>query len=104
PTPGGSNDAFAAKLNPSGTALLYSTHLGGSGPDHAFTLALDGSGNAYLTGSTASCNFPTTPHAFQTVYAGGQDAFVAKLSPSGSALSYSSYLGGSDLELARAVT
>jgi Beta-propeller repeat len=104
PTPGGSNDAFAAKLNPSGTALLYSTHLGGSGPDNAFALALDGSGNAYLTGSTASGDFPTTPHAFQTVYAGGQDAFVAKLSPSGSALSYSSYLGGSDLELARAVT
>jgi hypothetical protein len=92
---GGSGDAFVAKLNPSGSALVYSTYLGGSGRDYGNSIAVDGSGNAYVTGP-AGPNFPTTANGFQPAHAGGtDDAFVAKLDPSGSALVYSTYLGGS---------
>jgi len=88
-------DAFVTKLNPVGSALVYSTYLGGSGDDLASGIAVDPAGNAYVTGSTRSPNFPTTPGAFQPVLSGTVDAFVTKLDPSGSALVYSSYLGGS---------
>ncbi|MEP7286859.1 MAG: SBBP repeat-containing protein, partial [Chloroflexota bacterium] len=96
---GGNNlaDAFVTKLDPSGTALVYSTYLGGSNDDYGIGLAVDGSGNAYITGRTASTNFPTS-NAFQSMYGGGSccgDAFVTKLDPSGTALVYSTYLGGS---------
>ena len=157
---GGGDDAFVTKLNPTGSALVYSTYLGGTGDDggrasrwtppatptspatpvpptsppppapsrpvsaaalDAFVtklnatgsalgllhlpgrqfddsaatgIALDASGNAYVTGVTASTNFPTTPGAFQTTNGGGSDAFVTKLNPTGSALVYSTYLGG----------
>jgi hypothetical protein len=97
---GGSN-AFLAKFNPtlSGTAsLVYCTYLGGSGGDLGTGVAVDSSGNAYLTGQANSSNFPTTSGAFQTTYGGNGDAFVAKINPnlSGSAsLVYSTYLGGS---------
>jgi hypothetical protein len=94
---GGNADAFVAKLNPTGTALVYSTYLGGSGGDFSYGIAVDGSGNAYVTGQTNSANFPTTSGAFQRTYGGGNtDAFVAKLNPTGTALVYSTYLGGSD--------
>jgi len=85
-------DAFVTKLTPSG-GLSYSTYLGGSRDDSAFGIAVDSAGSAYVTGTTASTNFPTL-NAFQASAGGGSgDAFVVKLTPSGG-LSYSTYLGG----------
>jgi hypothetical protein len=86
-------DAFVAKLNPAGSALIYSTYLGGTGSDYGYAIALDGSSNAYVTGYTTSTNFPTTAGAFQRVFGGSYDTFVAKLNGAGSALVYSTYLG-----------
>jgi hypothetical protein len=96
----GSAHAFVTKLNASGTALIYSTYLGGNGSDEARgTIALDGSGNAFVSGETSSTNFPTTPGAFQTSFGTGSlDAFVTKLNASGTALVYSTYLGGNDAD------
>ncbi len=96
---GGAFDAYVAELNPTGTALVYSTYLGGSDVEQGRSIALDTSGNAYLTGWTASTNFPTTAGAFQTTYSGGYDAYVTELNPTGSGLVYSTYLGGSREEL-----
>jgi hypothetical protein len=90
-----SSDAFVTKLNPTGSALVYSTYLGGSRGDSGFGIAVDAAGNAYVTGDTDSTNFPTTVGAFQPGFAAGGDAFVTKLNPTGSALVYSTYLGGS---------
>lgn len=90
----GSADAFVTKLNPTGTALVYSTFLGGSFNDNGFGIAVDSCGNAYVTGITLSPNFPVTAGAFQTAQTGVSDAFVTKLNTSGSALIYSTYLGG----------
>ncbi|MDX6648476.1 MAG: hypothetical protein QOJ97_427, partial [Solirubrobacteraceae bacterium] len=92
---GGVLDAFVAKLNPSGNALMYATYLGGGGTDNAKGIAADAAGNAYVTGGTGSADFPTTVGAFQTSAANeGFNAFVTKLNASGSALLYSTYLGG----------
>jgi len=92
-------DAFVSKFNPAGNALLYSTYLGGSGDDDAHHIALDASGNAYVTGWTSSTNFPVV-NAAQSAYGGGQyDAFVTKLNPSGTAFVYSTYLGGSGRDM-----
>jgi hypothetical protein len=94
----GDADIFVTKFSPDGTALVYSTYLGGSNLDQAFGIAVDTSGNAYVTGQTASTDFPKV-NAFQPAYGGGTaDAFVAKLNPDGSALVYSTYLGGSGSE------
>ncbi|MGI8549325.1 MAG: SBBP repeat-containing protein, partial [Dehalococcoidia bacterium] len=94
------DNSFVAKLSADGTRLLYSTYLGGTGTgddDEAYTMAIDGSGNAYVSGFTSSTDFPTTANAVQRSYGGGAtDAFVAKLNATGSALLYASYLGGSD--------
>src|SRR5690348_9915652 len=90
---GGGVDAFVAKLNPGGNSLIYCTYLGGRGDDRAFGVAVDSTGNAYVTGWTSSSAFPTASPA-QSALAGGRDAFVAKLNPTGSALVYSTYLGG----------
>jgi len=91
---GGTNgDAFVAKLNPAGSALVYSTYLGGSASDVAVGLAVDQAGNAYVAGSTRSLNFPTA-NALQGSFGGDQDGFVAKLSPAGNSLLYSTYYGG----------
>jgi hypothetical protein len=100
----GTEDAFVTELNPSGTAVIYSTYLGGSGTDVANAIAVDSSGNAYVTGSTTSNNFPTH-NAFQSSNGGGQDAFITKLNSTGSGLLYSSYFGdsGSDEGLGIAV-
>src|SRR6266576_230582 len=93
---GGGFDAFVAKFNAGGTALVYSTYLGGSGDDPGQGIAVDATGNAYVTGNTVSTDFPTTLLAFQSANAGSTDAFVTKLNPAGSApLVYSTYLGGS---------
>lgn len=86
-------DVFVTKLNPTGSALLYSTYLGGSGDDVAYGVAVDTSGNAHIAGDTGSTNFPTA-NPLQAASAGNYDAFVAKLNATGSALIYSTYLGG----------
>ena len=93
-TKGGLDDAFVTKLNATGTALLYSTYIGGTTIDRANAIAIDGSGNAYITGSAGNF-YNTTAGAFQTGQQGGNDAFVTKLNPSGTALVYSTYIGGS---------
>ena len=95
---GGSADAFVTKLNPTGSALVYSTYLGGSSDDSGAAIAVDASGNAYVTGSTQSSDFPTTVGAFQPGLGGFVDAFVTKLDPTGAALLYSTYLGGSGFD------
>ena len=87
-------DAFVSKLNASGSTLVYSTYLGGSGADGGHAIALDPTGSAYVAGTTFSTDFPTAA-PLQPALAGGQDFFVAKLTPNGSALIYSTYLGGS---------
>ncbi|HKZ63454.1 MAG TPA: PKD domain-containing protein, partial [Thermoplasmata archaeon] len=93
---GGWNDAFVTKLNPTGSGLLYSTFLGGGDIDEGFSVGVDASGSAYVTGRTWSTDFPTTPGAFDTSHNSGVDAFVTKLNPTGSGLLYSTYLGGGD--------
>jgi hypothetical protein len=92
---GGGGDAFVTKLNAAGSALVYSTYLGGSGQDNATDIAIDGSGDVYVTGDTVSTNFPTTPGSLQPGL-GAEEAFVSELNPTGSALVYSTYLGGGD--------
>jgi hypothetical protein len=84
------------KLNETGTALVYSTYIGGSGGDEGNAIAVDGSGNAYVTGYTWSTDYDVTPGAFQTTNGGGRDVFVTKLNATGTALVYSTYIGGSN--------
>src|SRR4029077_16244938 len=93
-TYGGQVDAFVAKINASGSALVYSTYLGGGGVDYGYGIAVDSAGSAYVTGYTESINFPTM-NPLQGGNGGLGDAFVSKLNPTGSALVYSTYLGGS---------
>lgn len=90
-------EAFVTKLNPAGSALVYSTFLGGDQADLGIDIAVDAGGNAYVTGYTQSTNFPTT-NAFQSVLAGGDDAFVAKIVSNGTALAYATYLGGTNTD------
>ena len=100
---GGVADAFAAKLNPAGT-LVYATYIGGPGQEAGTGIAIDTSGNAYVSGYTSS-TFPTTKGAAQTLYGGGfADAFVVKLNAQGSAAIYSTLLGGTGTDEARAIT
>lgn len=88
------DDAFVAKLNSSGSALDYCTYLGGTGRDEAGGIAVGSDGSAYVTGDTGSSDFPFTPLAFDRKLHGSVDAYVTKLNPSGSALAYSTFLGG----------
>jgi Abnormal spindle-like microcephaly-assoc'd, ASPM-SPD-2-Hydin/Beta-propeller repeat len=99
----GSVAAFVTEFDPSGSTLVYSTYLSGSGSDYGAGLVLDSSGNAYVSGYTSSTDFPITPGAFQRTSGGGFDAFVTKVNPSGSALVYSTYLGGTDTENANTI-
>jgi hypothetical protein len=88
---------FVTELNPTGTALLYSTFISGTNSgsaDEALAVAVDASGNAYVTGQVGDSDFPTTPGAYQRNLLDHSDAFVTKLNPSGSALVYSTYLPG----------
>jgi hypothetical protein len=88
------SDSFISKFKSDGSAFLYSTYLGGTDSDSVYSIAVDNAGNAYLSGSTQSLDFPIR-NAFQPVFGGGdQDAFATKLSAAGNALVYSSYLGG----------
>lgn len=102
-THNGVDDAFVTKLNPTGSALDYSTYLGGSSNDEGFGIALDGLRNAYVTGGTFSSAFPTTGGAFDETYNGGGDAFLTRLVPTGSALLYSTYLGGGNNDSGRGI-
>jgi hypothetical protein len=95
---GGVQDAFVTALNPAGSALLYSTYLGGSEADAAAGIAVDGNKNVYVTGQTASSDFPLTSNATQPKLGGGNDAFIAEINPAGSQLMISTYLGGSQDE------
>lgn len=103
-------DAFVTKLSADGSKLIYSTYLGGQNDDIGSAIAVDANGNAYVTGSTSSANFPVSSDAFQTRFKGsggqsefpccgvpfeGGDAFVTKLNPAGSAIVYSTLVGGS---------
>jgi hypothetical protein len=103
PTSGGSIETFVAKLNPAGSALVYSTYLGGGGIDFGNSMAVDFAGNAYVTGNTNSTNFPTA-NPLQPTNSGYYDAFVTKLNPTGSALVYSTYLGGSGFDRGDGIT
>jgi hypothetical protein len=100
---GGNYDAFVAKLNRNGNALVYSTYLGGSGGDFANGIAVDLAGNAYVAGLTASTNFPTAGNPLGITLAGTGDAFVTKLSRDGNALVYSTYLGGGGFDVAGSI-
>ncbi|PYX63240.1 MAG: hypothetical protein DMG74_17815 [Acidobacteria bacterium] len=93
--------AFVAKLNAAGTALMYSTYLGGSNSDLGRAIAVNEKGEAFVAGATYSSDFPTTAGAVQRMSGGGRDAFVARLSADGSHLLYATYLGGSGDEEAR---
>lgn len=96
------NDAFAAKINPTGSALVWMTYLGGTTNDEARGVAVDKDGNAYLAGITSSTDFPTA-NPFQIVSGGSTDAIVAKINPAGTALVYSTYFGGSLEDFANAI-
>jgi Bacterial Ig-like domain (group 3)/Bacterial Ig domain/Beta-propeller repeat len=91
----GSANAFVSKLNATGSALIYSTYVGGSTDDKASAIAIDATGNAYITGVAASADFPTTAGALHTTLGGDKDAFVSKLNATGSSLVFSTLLGGS---------
>jgi hypothetical protein len=96
-TMSGAFDAFVTKLDPSGSALIYSTFLGGNVGEQGFGIAVDGSGNAYVTGTTTSSTFPIQS-AQQSLYGGNTDGFVTKFNPSGSAHVYSTFLGGTGFD------
>ena len=98
---GGSYDAFLARFSATGT-LSYATYLGGSDADLGFAVALDAAGSAYLTGSTASSDFPTLA-GVQTSQKGQGDGFVTKINSSGSAIQFSTYLGGSGADYGSAI-
>ena len=91
----GGSDAFVTKFNRAGSALLFSTFIGGGGGEGGTGVAVDAAGRAYVAGNTSSSDFPTTSGAFDTTLAPPQDAFVAKLTRDGSRLDYSTFLGGS---------
>jgi hypothetical protein len=107
PVYGGNGDAFVTKINANGSALVYSTYLGGSHTDSYYgvsraSVAVDSAGNAYVSGSTQSTDFPTA-NAIQPSFAGRQDAFVTKFNSDGSALLYSTYLGRGGYEIGAAI-
>jgi hypothetical protein len=93
-------DVFVMKLDPTGTNLIYSTFLGGSGADYGVGIAVDNAGNAYVTGATYSFDFPTTEGAYDRTYGRGEvsigDAFVTKINPTGTAIVFSTLLGGNE--------
>jgi hypothetical protein len=98
-TPAG-GDAFVTELNPTGSALVFSTYLGGAGDDVGFSIGLDSSDNVYITGRSSSTNYPVTPGAFQSTMAGGYDCIYSILNNTGTQLLYSTYLGGTAVDVA----
>jgi len=102
-THNGVTDAFVAKVDPTGTALLYATFLGGAKRDFGYGIAVDAAGNAYVAGDTNSADFPTTPDAFSPQNNGAHDGFVTRLSAGGVALNYSTFLGGLNIDFAKSI-
>ena len=101
---GGYWDAFAVKLNPAGTGLVYATFLGGSNLDFGCGIAVDGSGHGYVTGDTDSSDFPAAAGpGYDTSRNGSSDAFVVKLNPSGTGLAYATFLGGGSSDGGRSI-
>ena len=100
----GPSDAFVTKMNATGTALVYTTYLGGSGDDQGKAIAVDSSGNAYICGVTSSTNFPSAGGGVSQYYGGTHDGFAAVLNANGNALTYASYLGGAGDDTANALT
>ncbi|MCS1351596.1 SBBP repeat-containing protein [Mechercharimyces sp. CAU 1602] len=94
----GETDAFITKLSATGSTLFYSTYLGGGGQEPNAKVAIDDDGHAYVGGATQSTNFPVTSGAFQTVFGGNEDAYIAKLNPTGSSLLFATYIGGSGVD------
>ncbi len=99
----GSNDVFVSRLSSSGSSLIYSTYLGGSASDPGTGITVGTNGEAYVAGYTVSPDFPTL-NPYQAGYGGGCDAFVSKLSSSGSSLIYSTYLGGGAVDVGSGIT
>ncbi len=99
----GAGDAFVVKFNAAGSAPVYATFVGGFGSDFAHDIAIDGAGNAYLTGDTQAMDFPVTSGALDTTYNGGGDVFVAKLSSNGAVCRYGTFLGGSSSDYGRGI-
>jgi predicted GH43/DUF377 family glycosyl hydrolase len=94
---GGTYDVIVAKISADGSTLVWGSYLGGSGSEQAQKIAVDGSGNAYVTGNTASADFPTD-NGYDTTYGGGSDGFVTKISATGASVVWSTYLGGSGMD------
>lgn len=99
----GVQDAFVTKMDPTASALIYSTYLGGLGAESGNGIAVDSTGLALVTGDTQSSNFPATPNAFQKLRKGIQDGFLTKMNPTGNGLNFSTYIGGSDLDSAAGI-
>ncbi len=99
----GTANAFVSKLNAAGTALVFSTCVGGSNIDQGFAIAVDSTGAAYIAGSTASIDFPVTTGVFQSALQGTYNAFVAKLSAAGTSLAYATLIGGSGSDTAASI-
>jgi len=97
------SNAFITQLNPTGSALVYSTYLGGSNQDWVYGIAVGPGGDAFVAGITGSSDFPTTPGTLQSVAPSGWNGFVTRLNPVGSRLIYSTYLGGSGVDQAQAI-
>ncbi len=100
----GDADVFVAKFHRNTGALMYATYIGGSGDDSGFDIAVDAQGNAYVTGLTDSSGFPTTTGAFDRSLGGLMDGFVTKLNATGTALVYSTFVGGSGFEFFTAIS
>ncbi len=95
-------DAFVTKISADGSTLIYSTYVGGSGEDSGNAIAVDPSGNAFVAGGTGSTDFPHNG-GYQPALAGGLDAFVFELNSAGTALTYSTYLGGTSDDYASGI-
>ncbi len=102
-SPRGGLDGFAVKVAPDGRSFDFSTYLGGSGDDWAWGLQMGSDSTLFIVGATASTDFPVTPGALASGLRGERDASLMRLSPDGSALSYSTYLGGSEMDQARSI-
>lgn len=97
-------DVFVSKLNSTGSALIFSTYLGGDSDDEATSIQLDGNNRLYITGTTSSTDFPTTGGVYDITYNGWDDVFVTRLNNTGSSLTYSTYFGGTGHDRAEALT
>ena len=101
-SPNGGADAFISKLNSTGTSLIYSTYVGGGAGDYGYGIAINGSGEAFITGSTNG-TFPTTAGAFDASFNGNSDVFITRMNAAGNTLIYSTFIGCNDYDYAQAI-